>query len=156
MRTRLNKAGYSEYATTPGLWKHTWRPIQCFLIVDDFGIEYMREKHAHQLHQALQENDEILEDWKGEKIAGIDLEWNYAPTHNDLNYCLSIKGYIETILTLFCHKIPTTPQLSPHKHREIHYGAKVQVSPDEITRPNLDATGIKRVQTIVGAVLFYG
>ena len=38
MRTRLNKAGYSEAATTPGLWKHTSRPIQFLLIVDYFGI----------------------------------------------------------------------------------------------------------------------
>ena len=32
---------YSEAATTPGLWKHTWLPIKFFLIVDDFGIEYI-------------------------------------------------------------------------------------------------------------------
>ena len=38
LRTRLNKAGYSEAATTPGLRKHTWIPIQFFPIVDDFGI----------------------------------------------------------------------------------------------------------------------
>ena len=41
LRTRLNKAGYSEAATTPGLWKHTWCPIQFCLIVDYFGIEYV-------------------------------------------------------------------------------------------------------------------
>ena len=28
----LNKAGYFEAVTTPGLWKHTWRPIQFCLI----------------------------------------------------------------------------------------------------------------------------
>ena len=28
LRTRLNKASYYEAATTPGLWKHTWLPIQ--------------------------------------------------------------------------------------------------------------------------------
>ena len=37
-RTHLEKAGYYEAATTPGLWKHTWRPIQFALIVDDFGV----------------------------------------------------------------------------------------------------------------------
>ena len=30
LHTCLNKAGYSETVTTPGLWKHTWRPIQFF------------------------------------------------------------------------------------------------------------------------------
>ena len=38
VRTRLNKAGYYEAATTPGLWKHKWHPIQFCLVVDDFGI----------------------------------------------------------------------------------------------------------------------
>ena len=28
MRKRLNKEGYFEAATTPGLWRHKWRPIQ--------------------------------------------------------------------------------------------------------------------------------
>ena len=36
-------------------------------------------KHAHHLHQVLQEYYEISEDWKGEKFAGIELEWNYSP-----------------------------------------------------------------------------
>ena len=28
LRARLNNAVYSEAATTPGLWKHNWLPIQ--------------------------------------------------------------------------------------------------------------------------------
>ena len=27
LRTRLEKSGYYESATTPGLWCHKWRPI---------------------------------------------------------------------------------------------------------------------------------
>ena len=49
----------------------------------------------------------------------------------------------------------TKPQLLSHKHREIHYRAKVQVSPEELTSPSIDATCIKHVQAIVGAVLSY-
>ena len=47
------------------------------------------------------------------------------------------------------------PQLSPHKHREIQYGAKIQTAIDVDTSPTLDAKGIKRVQQIVGALLYY-
>ena len=36
--TRLEKAGYYEAATIPGLWSHKWRTIRFFLLVDDFGI----------------------------------------------------------------------------------------------------------------------
>ena len=41
LRTRLEKAGYYEAATTPGLWSHKWSPIQLFLLVDDFVIKYV-------------------------------------------------------------------------------------------------------------------
>ena len=105
--THINKEGYYGSATTPGLWKHTWRPIQFYLIVDDFGIEYVGGKHAH----LLQEHYEISEDWRGEKFSGIDLEWKYPPTHNDRTLRLSIQGYIEIILILFGHKQPTKPQI---------------------------------------------
>ena len=41
LRTRLEKAGYYEDATTTGLWCHKWRPIQFIFLVDKFGIEYV-------------------------------------------------------------------------------------------------------------------
>jgi hypothetical protein len=34
---RLNKEGYFQSQTVPGFWKHTTKPIQCFLVVDNFG-----------------------------------------------------------------------------------------------------------------------
>jgi hypothetical protein len=36
---RLNKAGYHQSVTTPGFWKHEWRPISFTLVVDDFGVK---------------------------------------------------------------------------------------------------------------------
>ena len=59
--TGFNKSGYFEAATTPGIWRHTWHPIQFSLIVDDFGIEYVG-KNAHYVRQVLQEYYEISED----------------------------------------------------------------------------------------------
>ena len=32
---RLAKKGYQKSKTTPGLWKHKWRPVQFTLVVDD-------------------------------------------------------------------------------------------------------------------------
>ena len=43
---RLEKEGYFEARTTPGLWRKKWRPIQFCLIVDDFGVEYVGKQHA--------------------------------------------------------------------------------------------------------------
>ena len=34
-RMILEKGGYYESRTTPSLWRHTWRPIQFCLVVDD-------------------------------------------------------------------------------------------------------------------------
>ena len=122
LQKRLNKEGYFEAATTPGLWRHNWRPIQFCLLVDDFGIEYVGEEHALYLKSALLQHYEISEDWEGKKFGGIDLEWNYAATHKDHTCRLSIKNYIRDLLLRVGHQMPAKKQLSPHKHREIVYG----------------------------------
>ena len=64
-------------------------------------------------------------------------------------------GYTDKILIKYNHTIPTNPQLSPHCHREIVYGAKEKLTQEEETSPALDASGIKRVQAIVGALMYY-
>ena len=51
--TRLNRNGYYETTTKPGLWRHKWRPIMFVLIVDDFGIEYVGNHHLHHLRTVL-------------------------------------------------------------------------------------------------------
>ncbi len=71
--TWLNKAGYFEAPTTAGLWKHSWRPIQFVLIVDDFGVEYVGKQHVDHLLGVLNEYYEMSEDWSGSKFAGINL-----------------------------------------------------------------------------------
>ena len=56
LRTRLKKVGYYNVATTPGLWLHKWRPIIFVLIVDDFGIKYVRKQHALHLLKILDQH----------------------------------------------------------------------------------------------------
>jgi hypothetical protein len=46
-------------------------------------------------------------------------------------------------------------QLSPHKHHNINYGAKEQYTHTTPPSPALDKKGVKDVQEIVGALLFY-
>jgi hypothetical protein len=46
---RLLAEGYYEAESTPGLWRHKWRPIQFCLIVDDFGVEYVGIEHFDHL-----------------------------------------------------------------------------------------------------------
>ena len=107
MRTRINNSGYFVAATTPGIFRHTWSTIQFCLIIDDFGIEYVRGKHAHHLRQVPKEYYELSEDWKGTKFAGIALECNYAANHNERTCRLNIKGYSEIVIIRFDQKIQT-------------------------------------------------
>ena len=77
LRIRLEKEGYFEAITTPGLLRQKWRPIQFCLIVDDFGVEYVGKQHAYHLATILKKYHNITEDWEGKKNAGINLKWGY-------------------------------------------------------------------------------
>ena len=124
LRKRLNEAGYFKTATTPGLWRHKWRPIQFALIVDDFGVKYVGREHAEHLVSVLKKYHDISEDWEGTKFTGIDLEWNYAARHSDRSVRLSMRDYIRKLLIKYGHPKPKRAQHLPHRHREIIYGAR--------------------------------
>ena len=155
LRTPLKKAGYYEAATTPGLWIHKWRSIRFVLIVDDFGIKYVGKEHALHLLKTLEKNYKITTDWEGKHFAGIDLAWDYNTRHANWTYRISMDRYIAKVLLKYGHPSPKKPQLSPHKQREVIYGAKEKLDPEDDTTPPLDSQGIKRVQGIVGALLYY-
>ena len=107
LRTCLEKTGYYEAAKTPGLWSHKWRPIQFFLIVDDFGIKYVGKQHALHLLRILEQNYEITTDCEGKKIAGIDLAWDYNDRNANQTCCISMDGYIQKVLLKYEHPLPS-------------------------------------------------
>ena len=148
---RLSAHDYYQCATTPGLWRHKWRPVSFVLIVDDFGIKYVGRRHAQHLLTALQENYKVTTDWDGKKFAGIDLKWDY----NKRTCRLSMDGYIAEVLQKYNHPTPRKAQHSPHAHREIIYGAKQQLIPDDDTSERLDEKRVKRIQGIIGSLLYY-
>jgi hypothetical protein len=122
---RLAKYGYFQAEHTPGLWKHTWRPIKFALVVDDFGVEYAKKEHAQHLMDALNNHYEaVSEDWQGSLFCGFKLTWDYHQRTVDL----SMPGYIQQALHKFQHPNPTKPQHSPHQHKEIKYGAQSQLT----------------------------
>ena len=75
LRKRLDNKGYYESATTPVLWIHKWRPVMFCLTIDDFGIEYVGERHAQHLLYTLQEHSTVTTNWEGKKYSGIDIKW---------------------------------------------------------------------------------
>ena len=66
-----------------------------------------------------------------------------------------MKGYIAKVLLKYGHPRPKKLQISLHKHREVIYGAKEQLAPEDNTTTPLGSQGTKRVQGIVGALLYY-
>ena len=155
LRQRLNHDGYNETTTTPGLWKHKSRPIIFVLTVDDFAIQYVGKENALHLEQTLNKHYETTTDWIGSKFAGINLKWNYHSNHSQRSCHLSMPGYIQKILIKYQHPTPTKKQLSPHPHLPINYGSKTQLASIPDDSPTLPQHRIKRIQGIVGALLYY-
>jgi hypothetical protein len=88
----------------------------------------------------------------GNKFAGMDIEWDYTACR----CCISMPGYISTLLLKFKHPhTPAKPQISPYKCLPISYGAKSHITPDPDSSELLDASRKRRVQEIVGSLLYY-
>jgi hypothetical protein len=65
-------------------------------------------------------------------------------------------GYIANALHTFQHKQPDRPQHAPYPARTPQYGAKVQLTQAVLDSPTLTPLGRKRIQQVVGALLYYG
>ena len=85
----------------------------------------------------------------GDKFDGINIKWDCA----NRRCCISMPGYIETLLIKFKHPRPTKKRLSPYKCLSISYGAKAQLTPD--TSERLDEHRKRCIQEIVGSLLYY-
>ncbi len=71
----LAKHGYFKQPHTPGLWKHSSRPVWFNLAVDDFGIKYIGKEHLQHLYDALQkETYGIVENQTSNIYGGINLK----------------------------------------------------------------------------------
>jgi hypothetical protein len=143
--------GYSPCPITPGLWKHATRPIMFTLVVDDFGIQYQNRDDVSHLISALRNFYKISEDWSGSRYCGLNLDWNYQNCTCDI----SMPGYIERALQRFQHEPPVRPQNAPHSWQKPEYGATTQFAPELDHTPALDLSDTKKVQEILGTLLYY-
>ncbi len=151
LRQRLCPHGYYEVAHTPGLWKHITRPTQFTLTVDDFGVKYVGREHAQHLIDALRQHYEIEEDWTGKLYCGISLRWDYKRRHVDI----SMPGYVDKLLACFDHKPPRYPQHSPHAAPPRLFGLDAQKPVEHDILPVLPLDRIKRIQQIIGTIMYY-
>ena len=74
----LGSYGYEPVCHTPGLWRHTWRPISFCLVIDDFGVKYIGKEHADHLIQCLCNHYQKVDiDWDGKRFSSVHLDWDY-------------------------------------------------------------------------------
>ena len=148
----LGRYGYAPVHHTPGLWRHTWRPISFCLVVDDFGVKYIGKEHTDHLIQCLRNHyQEIDIDWNGNRFCGVHLDWDY----NQRTCSLSMPSYVTNALHKFQHPTPQKTQDSPYPATAKQYGVKVQLTNPIDTTARLPPHEIKRLQQIIGTFLFY-
>eukprot|EP00804_Cyclotella_cryptica_P009932 CCRYP_017361-RA/>CCRYP_017361-RA protein AED:0.34 eAED:0.36 QI:0/0/0/1/0.5/0.33/3/0/441 len=145
LQKRLAPHGYYKVAHMPGLWRHVTQPISFTLVVDDFVVKYVGREHTKHLIQVLRENYTMSIDWDGALYCGIQLDWDY----NNRTLDISMPRYINK------HPIPSSPQHGPYKPYPKKYGAAAQDPIPTDDSASLDRNGHKRIQQIVGALLYY-
>jgi hypothetical protein len=62
LETRLKTAGYTQSKLTPGYWRHEWRHISFTLVLDNFGVKYIRKEHDTHLISILKKHYKVKED----------------------------------------------------------------------------------------------
>ncbi len=151
LRKRLEEEGYYEAHSTPGLWKHKWHPIQFCLIVDDFGVEYVGIEHFNHLSMLLKKYHQIQTNMAGNKIAGINIQWDFLSRRVRID----MGTYIDTLLLTLNWPKPQKPQLLPFIAMPIAYGQKTQLTPEEDTSATLSPERLLHVQKVIGSLLYY-
>ena len=99
----------------------------------------------------IKKDYKIAEDWEGKLYCGISLDWNYKEKYVDI----SMPGYIKKALVRFKHAAPRKQQHSPFPCDPKKYGAAAQEPLPHDDYPKLDEKGIKRIQQLVGTILYY-
>ena len=103
LEERLNQEGYFQSKIVPGFWKHKTRNIKFVLVVDDFGIKYLKKEDLDHLIKALEKYYEVTVDLEGKEYVKIELDWDY----DKREVHLSMMPYLQKALRQFDNVVPT-------------------------------------------------
>jgi hypothetical protein len=131
LETRLAAHGYHQSTTTPGLWQHDIRPICFTLVVNDFGVKYVKKADAEHLLNAIQKYYKCSSDWDAKQYCRLTFNWDYegGKMHS------SMPNYLAKALQRFQHPPPVKVQNQPYPHVKPNYGAREQFAKPEDTPP---------------------
>ena len=144
----LSKHHYHQ-TNTPCLFRHSSNGTTFALVVDDFGVKYKDKAAAEHLINALQELYTIKIDWTGAKYIGFTIQFN-RQLHT---VTLSMPAYIAKVLERFAPNLQRGAP-SPSIYTPPSSGVHTQ-SPTEDTSKALTSAAAKRIQELVGSLLFY-
>ena len=150
LQCHLRKYGYRPCRFTKGLWNHVSNSLTFVLVVDDFGIKYTNKLDLEHFFNALRDRYTISVDMSGSHYVGLDIDWNYQEKFVEI----SMPKYIPDLLQQLAYKA-NIPEHAPHTYNKPSYGSKIQYANDIDTSPPLDKTGTKRIQRIIGSLLYY-
>ena len=111
----------------------------------------MGKEHALHLIESIKKTYTLTKDWTGNLFCGITLEWDYVNRTVDI----SMPGYIKKKLQEYENVMPKKMQTCPYSPEPKKFGTEAQAPLPPDSSPKLDAKGIKRVQKIVGSILYY-
>jgi hypothetical protein len=151
LQWRLALDGYHPTEHTHGLWKHKTRPVWFLLVVDDFGIKYIRRDNAEHLMDPIKKNYGISSDWTGSAYCSLKLDWDYIKGIVDL----SMPGYIKADLHKYQHPASTRLEHPPHQWNPPVYCAKTHYVEDTQDSPALSPKDVNRLQQRGGTLLYY-
>ena len=75
LKAHLSHFGFAPVPRTPVFWKHITKPIIFYLVVDNFGVNYINKENANHLIQSLQKLYTISIDWTGCLFCGLTIYW---------------------------------------------------------------------------------
>ena len=148
----LNKHDYYQCKIVPGLWTHKTWPISFTLVVDNFWVKYVGEKHTKHLMSVLRESYNITHKWKGEKYISITIDCDYQQRQVHL----SMPGYVDKALQQFNHPYPTKRRDSPYPCTSIKYGAKIQYAKTAVDVQSVSEADKNYILQVCKKFLFYG
>jgi hypothetical protein len=151
LKQKLAPFGYHECKNTPGLWYYKTRNITFTLVVDNFGVKYVGKTDVDHLISSIKNDYELTVDWTGNLYCGISLDWDYVNRRVDI----SMPGYIKKKLQECNHVVPTRLQWCLYSPEPEKIGSKAQAPLPTGESPKLDHKGIKRIQQILGSILYY-
>ena len=150
--SHLDKHGYKQAPHSPCIFRHIERQTAFSLVVDDFGVKYVRrEEDAGHLIETLQKLYEIKVDWSGRKYLGFNI--TFAADNKSVS--LDMPDYIPKVHQRFQARIKHgRGAASPAVYIPPAYGTHSQMTEVDDSSPATPAE-TKEVQEIVGCIMFY-